>query len=187
MVRAEGLLVVVMELIEPLAKLCTMRPEMDGGGLATGRYVTTEKDQRQAEKKLIWNLIDFCKHSEGAPKRLVRPQMAKKVRQPGQARTGGFGGPTRGPKRAGLFVDGTAIAKVFEVMLDGQSHPLGDLQKMIPAKIQGRLQVIDKYGRRAASQSGMGFQVRSSKGQAQLEFNVPEAHEHYKKLWSQPV
>lgn len=189
MVRVEGLLVVVMELLEPLAKVCIMKPETDSTGQATGRYIAGEKEQRLMEKKLLWNLIEFCKKSDSAPKRLVKSEMARTLTSvsTGQKvqRTLGSGRLTRGPLRAGLFVDKTAAATVFNILLDGQYHTVADLQKLIPAKISNRLHVIDVTGRRLAAKDGMGWQVRVEAGRAKLEFTTPETQPHYSQLWNQ--
>ena len=193
--RLEGLLVVVFELLKPLSKLCSLKPEQDAAGIKTGRYVTTASEQMQAYDKLLSNFIEYCKIPDATPKRLVKPQLGPgavtaKAPRAASSTPRTPGAPARGPLRGGIFVDGTAVSWIFTQLVSGETKSIKELQKNVNADIIGRLQRIDSVGRQQALRDSVNtFRVKidAKSDSARMVFPTPEAHKHWMEKWNQTV
>lgn len=175
--RRQGLLAVVRTVLDPVSRICCMKPKLDEAGKQIG-YEVTWKDMYETSKKLLDNLIAFGATDE-APKRMVRPAHAAKAMVAGQAkprvpRAPGVGGLRQGPKLVDAFVIGSDIAKVFTQLADGQEHDMAALQKMITAQLRGRLRVIHDVGQRKQAAQGKGWSVEINGTKTRVVFSSPE-------------
>lgn len=172
----EGLLTTVMDplILPELARLAAMEKQIDQNGQWTGQWVAGGLKQAKAQLEMMNNLIAYAKGPE-APKRLVKNGVAPQpvngqaqAAKPKVARAG-FGGAKTGPKIAGMFVQGSDIAKLYETIKDGKPHAKDDLQKMISTNLMGRLRVIESKAKR----NGLGWRVQVTNGQVTLHVPAP--------------
>lgn len=177
-VRAEGLLPVVFTVLDPLSRMCAMRPQYDQSGVPTGGYVVAPSDQRTMERKLMANFLQWAATAD-APKRLVRP-----VTDLSAVPTGATSGAQRkapsafgkkGPKIADAFLQGTIIANLFTALMDGNLRKYEDLRNVIhgnQSTLISKLRWIDGVGRRKLTATG------GSSGWT-VEFNTDDCYVKY--------
>lgn len=145
LLRREGLLPLVVEVLDPLSRISSYELEKNLDGTNTGRKVVNKDVQLTAVFALFDNLVKFGQ-SEDAPKRLVR---APRAYSPSRAQpaTGGFG------KREvveGHYAVGSTGAKLVTLMLDYQWHEKEEMEKVIGAGdskgIDGRIKSLKRRG-----------------------------------------
>lgn len=145
----EGLLTAVLEVIKPLSRMVALEEEKDGMGQATGRMLLSPKKQLLAYDQMLENLIAFARTDE-APKKLVKRPLATEA---ADASSNGQRPKRKGPSVfrhsnmiAGAFREGTAIAVIYQALLDNQWHNWKDLRKLISSGLDVRMR-LDKIAR----------------------------------------
>lgn len=176
--RRDGLLPLLTEVLEPMSRMMSMQLEKDPQDQPTGKYIIKAADQKQAIYQLMHNVIAFAK-TDDAPRRLVKvpsvPSLsiggAGAPQKPTGTQQRAHGAIPRGPKVAGYFVVGTGPAILYEKMKDEQWHDFTLLQSMISTELAGRLRKLDKIGQRALAAKGEGWHVDIEDGKARMKFD----------------
>jgi hypothetical protein len=117
--RAEGLLAVFVDQLDVLAKHAALQSDGKGGWeYSVDRHL-------EVERAMLLSFIEFAKTGD-APGKLVRSGnfAPKTPRQPGSGAPRVF---HKGPKVAGLYVQGSAGATVYERLIDGKPWKFVDL------------------------------------------------------------
>jgi hypothetical protein len=146
--RREGLLRVVLDVLDPVASACACEALVDSEGKLTGGYQTRAVPMMKAQRTLWENLFVWCRTSPDVPKRLVRPErtvVAPTDGQPAKERKGGFGAGR--PKVDGLFVEGSKRAALYVYLRDAQEHKMEDIAKVTyPESAKGVLFRVERRG-----------------------------------------
>lgn len=171
--RREGMLPFVITILEPVSRMMSMEPERDPAGQPTGKYIVKAAAQKDAITKILNGLVAFAKTPQ-APRKLVRLPAAERITTgaggPPRRAPGAQGAIPRGPKVAGVFVENTAPAVLYEKMKDQQWYGLTDLQSMINAKLESRLKKLHKVGNRlkVAGQPGWSVEIDIANQRARM-------------------
>jgi hypothetical protein len=117
--RSEGLLPVFVSQLDLLSRHAALQSDGKGG------WEYSVDRQLEVEHKMFQSFIEFAK-TAAAPGKLVRSgnYVPKAPRQPGQRAPRVF---QKGPKVAGLYVQGSAGALVYERLIDGKVWKFPDL------------------------------------------------------------
>lgn len=146
--RQEGLLAVFFGQLPILSQHLALSSDGAGGWqYDSDRHV-------EAMEKLMASFLSFSKTAE-APKKLVRTGVVRqpKVSIPNQAQGSQPQQPraprasTKGPRWLGLLVPGTAIATVYERLMDEQEHDMKDvIAGLTTSDPVGRVKQLGRYG-----------------------------------------
>lgn len=144
--RQEGILAVLLDQMPILAQHAALQPNGAGGWeYDPARHV-------KVVEEMLESFIKFAKTAD-APKRLVQNRVIRepKVKQPAQP--GQPSAPkaprvsTKGPRYLGFLVPGTAIATVYERLMDEKEHPIKDvIVGLTTGDPVGRVKQLGRYG-----------------------------------------
>lgn len=144
--RQEGLLAVFADQMDILAQHAALQPDGSGGwSYDPARHVTIVGEMLQS-------FIKFARTGD-APKKLVRTGVLRepKVKQPAQpGQPAAARAPrvsTKGPRYLGFLVPGTAIAMVYERLMDEKEHELNEvIAGLTTSDPVGRVKQLGRYG-----------------------------------------
>lgn len=178
----EGVLPMLMEVLDPVSRMCSMEPEKGPDGRPTGKYVLSLQKQKQKIYELLNNVIHYAKQPD-SPRRLVRAPLAGVVRER-------VGAPRavvpKGPRIAGVFKPGSISAVMYEILLEQKENKtlvFADLASMLKSRWQttqplaklvpqmpGQLAKLDSVGQVTGK-----WRIEVENGTARLIENQPAA------------
>lgn len=131
--RREGLLALVVQEIQYIARAMATSPDGSGG------FVHDPKKQNDAYVKLLMNFVKYCKSVE-APRRLIRrEEAAPSSTSKGKKSFGRAKGPSG-------YTPGSCIEFLYNRLSNGQPWTKKDLFKGAPSKGEDPLRRLKKHG-----------------------------------------
>jgi hypothetical protein len=145
--RQEGILAVFVDQLETLSMHSALASDGQGG------WAYDAERQVKIQEEMLRSFVAFAK-SPDAPKKLVRNGAAPQVKQPKQPGVPGQAPATKvhrfstkGPRILGFLVPGTAIATVYNRLMDEQPHAMKDvIAGLVTGDPVGRVKQLGRYG-----------------------------------------
>lgn len=141
--RQEGILAVLLEQMPILAQHVALQPDGKGGwSYDPARHV-------EIVEQMLASFIKFANTAD-APKKLVRGLKIKQPVQSGKSilqRAQTKPSLKKGPRILGFLVPGTAIATVYERLMDEKEHDMAEvIAGLVTGDPVGRVKQLGRYG-----------------------------------------